>query len=323
MVLMSLRWSDSFPVRAVCRGAWSGLDRISCARLLSLLVSAGADAGSAVSSAQGNTVAVAATKPHDPQADDKTRAPILVSSLDGHAASPAPHQPATVVPEQMGVHAETSLDRIQSHIKGYEEMLAAMSKQLEATMKQSTKLKLTKNLMAGILSLKRAERVLQAIDAAVTRAKDKIKRAGERADEIAEHIKHSEVEHRKEVAAQQETLAKLRAGLAKYEKRLSALAARRGRVAGVVRKWKAHVSTLRDAHEAYTASLLGKGAAGAHHHASTIAALEGKLAEPPSAAKVLAELGIAAPAPGKGLRGLIKDSKADAVAKAIAKGGGE
>lgn len=223
-----------------------------------------------------------------------------------------------MVPEHMGVHVETSLDRVQDRIHGYEEMLAAMSKQLEETMKQSTKLKLTKSLMAGILALKRAERVLQAIDAAVARAKDKIKHAGERADEIAEHIKRSEVEHRKEVAAQTEALTKLRAGLAKYEKRLTALTARRGRVAGVVRKWKAHVATLRDAHEAYTAGLVGKPAA-AGAHANAAAALLGKIPEPPNAAEVLAKLGISVP--NKGLRGLLRDGKKDPVTAAIMKGG--
>lgn len=267
-------------------------------------------------------VAVTPQQGPEPSHDDKTRAPILVSSLDGHAASPAPHLPAHMVPEHMGAHVETSLDRVQDRIHGYEEMLSSMSKQLEETMKQSTKLKLTKSLMSGILALKRAERVLQAIDAAVARAKDKIKHAGERADEIAEHIKRSEVEHRKEVAAQQEALAKLRSGLAKYEKRLTALTARRGRVAGVVRKWKAHVSTLRDAHEAYTAGLVGKGAAaGAGAHANAAAALLGKIPEPPNAADVLAKLGITVP--NKGLRGLLRDGKKDPVTAAIMKGGGE
>lgn len=179
-------------------------------------------------------------------------------------------------------------------------------------MKQSIKLKLTKQLMAAIVSLKKAEKVLHAIDEAVGRAKAKVARFSEDIESTARHIKESEAEHKKSLLAMNGELDRIRSSLAKHEKRLSALAGRRGRVVAVVAKWRKHVATLRDAHEAYTANL--SGAVHSKKH-SVDASLSLSLTEPPAASKVLAELGIPVPAPGGPLRGKGQNSL-DSVLKA-------
>lgn len=184
-------------------------------------------------------------------------------------------------------------------------------------MKQSVKLKLTKALMAAIVSLKKAEKVLHAIDEAVERAKGKVARFSEDIEATARRIKESEEQHKKELVGMNKELDAIRASLAKHEKRLSALAGRRGRVVAVVSKWRKHVATLRDAHEAYSAGLAGKDAH-AHAHGGKKHALDAalsSLSSPPDAAAVLRELGLTAPKGGAALAGLRGKGPLDAVLK--------
>lgn len=264
------------------------------------------------------TVAVAsASEVLDPAADDKTIRPLMVPSLDGHV--PEPHHAAAqvVTAAQHGFDGSAPLAGIKERIHGYEEMLEQLAKQLEHTMKQSVKLKLTKALMAAIVSLKKAEKVLHAIDEAVERAKGKVARYSEDIEATARRIKESEAQHKAELVSMNKELDAIRGSLAKHEKRLSALAGRRGRVVAVVSKWRAHVATLRDAHEAYTAGLAGKGAHahahGAHKHA--LDAALSSLSSPPDAASVLKQLGLAAPKGSAALAALRGKGPLDAVLK--------
>ena len=203
------------------------------------------------------------------------------------AATNVPLLPATVAAG--GVHHHHgSLHRLQKSIEEHQVTLEQLSKQLEDGLRQKQRLQLAQRLMTAIISLKKAERVLQRIDHAVKKYKKNIKRAGEQADEIADSIKRSEAEHKRELAEQGAKLDALRKSLAKQERKLTGLASRRGRVVHILKKWKEHVTTLRDAHEAYNVN----SNAAPHRHGAL--AVE-DLAAPPSTSSVLREIGLARP----------------------------
>jgi len=117
------------------------------------------------------------------------------------------------------------------------------------------------------------------------------------ADEIADAIKRSETEYKREQTELNAKLDGLRKNLAKQERKLTKLASRRQRVVGILRKWKEHVATLRDAHEAMTVSNAPR---------------SGGLADlkaPPPADKVLSALGISRASKGDSfLRGALAPS---------------
>jgi len=181
---------------------------------------------------------------------------------------------------------------------------------LEDTLKQKVKLQVTKNLLASIVSLRKAERVLKRIDDAIGKHKGAIKKHGEQADDIADSIKRSEVEHRRELADLNKKLDDIRGALGESEKRLTSLAARRGRVVSIVKKWKEYVATLRDAHQAYTASTAPSRRGGR-------VPSELDLQAPPPASQVLSELGLPPVRRDAALRG----SGYSHLDKALEKGG--
>lgn len=289
----------------------------------------GADvaAPAAAAPAAAAPAAAAPVAPAPEKKDDeheRTVRPHLVSSLDGaasHLAAAADGmEPLQLPADLQGKHvtvaaADETFSRIQAQAHAYDETLATLGRQLEATLKQSTKLKLTKSLMSGIYSLKKAERVLKAIDAAVANSKNRIRAAGERADDIAHSIKSAEVEHRREIARLNGSLDQLKQSLRKHEGRLTALAGRRTRVQQVVRKWKDHVYTLRAAHEAFSAGLAGGAAGGAHGAGRRAAGALSSLAlvDPPKTSDVLAQIGVPEPAKGslRGLRALLAGDAMD------------
>lgn len=162
--------------------------------------------------------------------------------------------------------------------------MESLQKQLEDGLKQKQRLLLAQKLMTAIIALKKAERVLTEIDTRVATAKDNIRKFGEQADEITESIKRSEIEHRREVADMNKKLEELRKSLKDQEHVLTDLSGKRGRVQETVKRWKDHVATLRDAHEA-AARIEGVPASPRIRDALEVP-------EPPPAFNVLGDLGI-------------------------------
>ena len=107
--------------------------------------------------------------------------------------------------------------------------------------------------MQAIISLKKAERVLGEVDTRIEESKNNIQKFGEQADDITENIKHSNIEHRRELTELNQKLDDLRASVLEQQKTLEELMSKRARIAGTVQRWKEHVATLRDAHEAVAA----------------------------------------------------------------------
>jgi len=220
-------------------------------------------------------------------AEVESRKPIMVSNLGGEvAAAPtsAPALPATVAVGASSYSNGGSLGKLQESIEQQQVTLEQLSKQLEDGLRQKQRLQLAQRLMTAIVSLKKAERVLNRIDHAVKKYKRNIKKFGEQADEIADSIKRSEKEFKREQTELGKKLDGLRASLAKQSRKLSGLASRRQRVVGILRKWKEHVATLRDAHEAYNTNSNAR-------RGPSFDALQ----SPPSTSSVLNEIGLSKP----------------------------
>lgn len=227
-------------------------------------------------------VAVAVAAAGGPASHDDTKRPIMVDSLQPAAApaAPADHKDA---PAAAPAPHERELKRLEASIVDHEQTLGALQKQLEEGVRQKQRLIIAQKLMTAIIALKKAERVLGEVDARITAAKANIKKFGEHAEEIGESIKRSESEHRKEIADLNKKLTDLKGDLTGQEKTLSELVGKRGRIATTVKRWKEHVATLRDAHDA---SALPAGTHVAAHRDGL------EVPEPPSDAGLLSSIGL-------------------------------
>ncbi|MCO5228476.1 MAG: hypothetical protein M9934_09330 [Thermomicrobiales bacterium] len=162
-----------------------------------------------------------------------------------------------------------------------------MTKQLQEGLQAKNRLMLAQKLMVAIISLKKAERVLGEVDAKIAAGKAALKKYGDAAEDIAESMKRSEADHVKEMADMKDKVAKLRTDLGTQQSSLDSLVAKRARIADTVSRWKEHVSTLRDAHEAAAAP---PGARLRRRDPLDVP-------EPPSALGILGDLGVVPPSP--------------------------
>lgn len=224
-------------------------------------------------------VAVAALVFASANPEPETKRPIMVDSL-----TPAAHP----LVEEKTAHAapashERELKRLEQSIVDHEQTLEALQHQLQDGVRQKQRLIIAQKLMTAIIALKKAERVLGEVDARIASAKANIKKFGEHAEEIGDSIKRSEAEHRKEIADLNKKLHDLKGDLGGQEKTLGELVAKRARIATTVNRWKEHVATLRDAHDA---AALPVGT----HIAARRDGLE--VPEPPSDAGLLSSIGL-------------------------------
>lgn len=219
----------------------------------------------------------------------ETKKPIMVDSLtEASHVTEVKHHADAPVAAQPASH-ERELKKLEQSIVDHEQTLEALQKQLMDGVRQKQRLIVAQKLMTAIIALKKAERVLGEVDARIDAAKANIKKFGEHAEEIGESIKHSESEHRKEIADLNKKLEGLKKDLSAQEKTLNDLVSKRGRIASTVNRWKEHVATLRDAHEAAS---LPSGVPVSHGKKDDLA-----VPEPPSDVSILSAIGIVAPKP--------------------------
>lgn len=146
----------------------------------------------------------------------------------------------------------------------------------------------THNVFAlqAIISLKKAERVVSELDSKIESSKTSIKHFGSQADDIADGIKRSEEEHKRELSELHLKLDELRKGLVEQQQVLQELVVKRGKITNTVQRWKEHVASLRDAHDA----------ASQPPDAEKVPRDPMDVPEPPSTLNVLSDIGLA-PAP--------------------------
>lgn len=176
---------------------------------------------------------------------------VAPGTLTGVPAAAAPNtEPAIIVKPGLPNTYKEEMDRLKKSIDEHQTSLESLQKQLDDGLKQKQRLILAQKLMTSIIALHKAERVMADLDKAVDEAKAAIKQSGEKAEEISDSIKRSESDHRKELLDLNKKLNELRAQLQEQEAKLRVLIAKRERVSTTVKRWRDHVSVLRDAHDA-------------------------------------------------------------------------
>lgn len=185
--------------------------------------------------------AAAPAAPPAPADNQAFHRPVIVSRIDPVAtAAPA----ATSAPV-----FESEVQHLSRSIEDHQKTLDQLQTQLEEGFKQKRRLVLAQKLVTAIIALHRAERTLADVEDRVTKAKDTIKKFGNDAEDIADAIKRSETDHRKELIELNKRLGELKENLGEQEGTLADLSTRRDRISAAVKKWKEHVATLKDAHE--------------------------------------------------------------------------